>query len=232
MKTTSPILSVIIPAYNEESNIEYIISDIRKALNKIGQSSEIIVVDDGSEDFTGEIAREFGAKVVRLNRNSGYGKALMAGFREAKGDIFVIIDANGKYTPEEIQQLIEPLRAGADIVSGTRFSKESKVRPYSIGKFAYLGNLLLDFSIRVLEGKRVSDTMSGFKAFKRKIIEGLDLESPSFEIAIEITMKSLSKGFQYREVPITYRTRYSISVSPLKIVCDAARLMKTIFRNV
>jgi glycosyltransferase involved in cell wall biosynthesis len=206
--TETPLLSVVIPAYNEGRIIEYTISDTREALRRIGLPFEIIVVDDGSVDLTGEMARESGAKVVKFEENVGKGKALLAGFKVARGKIIVIMEADGTYNSEQIKRLIEPIRNGdADLVTGTRFAKESDVRPYSMTMLGRLANSLLSFCVRLLVGGHISDISSGFKAIRLKTLLQLELKSQGSEVDAEITVKALTKGFRIAEVPVTYRTR-------------------------
>jgi glycosyltransferase involved in cell wall biosynthesis len=142
----NPKISVVIPVYNESLNIESIISATVKALEKIDLPYEIIVVDDGSADMTGEIARDCGAHVIQNRRNFGKGHALRSGFRMAKGDVIVTIDADFTSNPQEIEKLVLPLMRGTDIVFGTRFSEKSNVRPYASSRIHRLGNKSFDSS--------------------------------------------------------------------------------------
>lgn len=135
-------LSVIIPAYNEALDIGRNILEIDRTLRKLRLPYEIIVVDDGSSDLTGEAAKEEGAKVIAFSENHGKGFALRAGIKNALGDIVVMMDAGGTFEPHEIKSLIDPIKQGADIVYGTRFLKKSDARPYSLSSLNRFGNLL------------------------------------------------------------------------------------------
>lgn len=220
---TSPELSVVMPAYNEGLIIEDYIAEILQSLEKTGYSYEVIVVDDGSTDLTGERAKEQGAKVISLRTNLGKGAALKAGFTFAKGDIIITLDADGRHDPKEIPILIKSLwETDADVVVGTRFGRKADIRPYSVSAIARIGNLLLNVMFSLLAGRIFSDSQSGFRVYRRNVLQELELDSQGFEIEAEIMFKALRKGFVYCEVPITSRTRLSRKIRFL----DGFRILK------
>lgn len=230
-KTQKPFISVVIPAYNEDRSIENIIHDTKNVLEDYGKPYEIIVVDDGSVDLTGKIAATSGATVVQFNRNVGYGLALSAGLKKAQGEIIVTIDADGIFRPDDITRLIKPIQDGnADVVIGTRFSKDSNVRPHSISKIRYFAILLLTLSFSFLNGTYVSDALSSFRAIRKRDLEKFGLESQGSEIEVEIATKALTKGLRLKEVPVTYRTRYR-STSEIKEMADGLRVLKQMLRS-
>ena len=223
-----PKISVILPAYNESLTIGNVISDLIRSLGRIGLPYEIIVVDDGSVDLTGEIAREVGARVISLPHNRGKGYALRKGFDEASGDLIVTMDADGVHDPSEIKELIEPLMKGADIVAGSRFLKEF-ARPRSLSLLNRIGNFLFNVSVSFLANRRISDVVTSYRAYKADILKNLELQSDGFEIEIEITMRALkTRGLNYLEIPIRIQPR-RYYVARTRFLRDFFRIFKTIW---
>lgn len=229
-KDSKPFVSVVIPAYNEGLELGETIRSVMRVLDDIGSPYEIIVVDDGSTDQTGETARQSGAKVVTNPYNRGKGYALRKGFEKASGDIIVTIDADLAYDPQEIPALIKPLMAGIDIVGGSRFLGNSNVRPYAMSRIVRLMNYLFNLSLFLMTGKRVTDSQTGFKAIRKQTLEKLNLTSMGFEIESEITAKGVRDGFKFEEVPVTMRPRYFI-LSKFKEFRDGYRILSTIIRT-
>jgi glycosyltransferase involved in cell wall biosynthesis len=228
-KIAKPLLSVVIPAYNEDQIIEYTIADIKKELKKIKVPYEIVVIDDASTDLTGRIAAMFGARVLKTERNVGLGRALIAGFGVAQGEIIVMIDADGAYNPEEIEKLIEPIMKGeADFVYGTRFVATSDIRPYSMSLLHYVGSKMLSFSLRLLTGLPLSDSLSSFKAISKEALKKLDLNLQTQDIDLEMSNKAVRKGLRIAEVPITFRARPR-SIEPS--FWDGFRILRRILRS-
>ena len=230
---SKPLISVLLPTYNESQTIGYIIEDISKALKKNGLSNEIIVIDDGSIDLTGRAAVLSGAKVIRFQRSVGYNFALLAGLSKASGEIIVITDASGIYKPEEIARLVEPIRNGeADIVSGSRFVEQSDIRPNSLSLMGKIGSYLLGFIASLTygfgKGIVVTDVLSEFKAISKEGLLKLDLKWEDSEIGFEILAQSIAKNLRFKEVPVTYRTRYRGTTVTLG---DGFRLLRRMLRG-
>lgn len=222
----SSIISIIIPAYNEEKTIGNVISNTISTMKNLLKPYEIIVVDDGSTDNTKKIATKYKAKVLSNGKNKGKGYALKKGFKHANGDIIVTIDADGTHRPNEIPYLIHPLFNGVDIVAGSRFANGRKD---STSRLNRIGNFIFNSTIMILTGKRVTDSQTGFRAFKKHILREIKLESLGYEVETEITVKGLRNGYVYQEKPITCeRRRYNIS--KLKILPDSLKILKTIFK--
>lgn len=221
------VVSVVIPAYNEEKTIGNVISDIISVMDSFGMPYEIIVVDDGSIDRTREIAGRYKATVLFNGKNRGKGYALRKGFQYAQGDIIVTVDADGAHSPKEIPDLIYPLFNGVDIVAGSRFLGNG--RKGSTSMLNRLGNFLFNITIMILTRKRVTDSQTGFRAFQKEVFQKINLESFGYEIEAELTVKGLKNGFVFEEKPITCeRRRYSIS--KLKILSDGTKILQTILR--
>ncbi|NWG10441.1 glycosyltransferase family 2 protein [Candidatus Bathyarchaeota archaeon] len=221
------VVSIVIPAYNEEKTIGNVISETILAMDGLGVPYEIIVVDDGSTDETKMIASRYKAMVLSNGRNRGKGYALRKGFKHAQGDVIVTMDADGSHKPKEISDLINPLFNGVDITAGSRFLGHGK---QSITKLNRFGNFMFNTTITVLTGKRVTDSQSGFRAFKREVLESFNLESLGYSIETEITVKGLKNGFVFQEKPITCEKR-KYDVSKLRTFADGKKILKTILKS-
>ena len=131
-------ISIVIPVYNEENSIVRVITQIKEALNQF--LYQILIVDDGSRDNTGTVAKEQQVDVIFNETSLGYGAALRKGFENSKYEIIVSLDGDGQYDPRDIPRLVDPiLMHRADIVIGSRFSPNSKIRPYSLNSFQKIG---------------------------------------------------------------------------------------------
>lgn len=222
-----PVISVVIPAYNEEETIGSVLGETIRVMESLMMPYEIIVVDDGSNDLTREVAYKHKATVLSNGRNMGKGYALRKGFQNAKGDIIVTIDADGAHSPKEIQSLIEQLLNGADIVSGSRFLNGRKDHT-SLLKL--LGNHMINMTIRVLTRKSITDSQTGLRAFKKDFLQKIALNSSGYEIETEITVKGLKNGFKFKEIPINCKKREHGS-SKIRIISDGFKIFKTVLKH-
>ena len=199
-----PLLSVVMPVFNERATVEEI---IRRVL-AVGLRIELIVVDDASTDGTPQILarlqRELGFTLLNQPRNGGKGSALRRGFDAITGDIVVIQDADLEYSPEEFPQLIELICAGrADVVFGSRFLGRHRV--FMLTHF--MGNRLLTFVANVLYNTMLSDMETCYKVMRTEVLRSMTLRSDGFGIEPEITAKVFKRGYRVYEVPITYDGR-------------------------
>lgn len=221
------LISVVIPAYNEEKTIGTLISDTTAVMESLGMPCEIIIVDDGSTDNTRKIATTYKATVLSNGKNQGKGYALRRGFKHAQGNIIITIDADGAHNPKEIPELIHPLFNGADITAGSRFLGLG--RKDSTTKLNRLGNILFNITIMTLTGKLITDSQTGFRAFKKHVLQKINVESTGYEIETELTVKGLKNGFVVREVPINCEKRRDGN-SRIRIIFDGFHILKTIFK--
>lgn len=223
-RTTQPgsgrqtvLLSVVIPVYNERTTIGEVIRRVRV----VPLAKEIIVVDDGSTDGTRELLKEMAAsriantalgpidldniQFVFQERNRGKGAALRAGFREAKGDIVVVQDADLELDPADYPVLIAPILSGnADVVYGSRFLCPAKEQP----AFRYrLANKILTISSNLMTGLQLSDVWIGYKVFRCEVLENLNLQEDRFGFEPEFTAKIAKKRCRVTEVPVSYASR-------------------------
>ncbi|HEY8535522.1 MAG TPA: glycosyltransferase family 2 protein [Vicinamibacterales bacterium] len=201
---TDPLLSVVMPCYNERATIEEIIGRVLAVPLRI----ELIVVDDGSTDGTREILqrlqRERGFKLVLQERNRGKGAALRRGFQEVTGDLVVIQDADLEYSPEEYPQLIELICQGrADVVYGSRFLGRHRVFLFT----HYMGNVFLTFVTNLLYNTMLTDMETCYKVMRTEVLRSMTLRSNGFGIEPELTAKIFKRGYRVYEIPITYDGR-------------------------
>ncbi|MEM1540099.1 MAG: glycosyltransferase family 2 protein [Candidatus Bathyarchaeia archaeon] len=221
------VVSVVIPAYNEEKTIGNVLEETVQVMESLGLPYEIIVVDDGSEDHTREVASRYKATVLSNGRNMGKGYALRKGFQRASGDIVITIDADGSHKPKEIPDLINALMNGADIAVGSRFLGKNKNHT---SKLHLLGNYLINMTIMALTGKRITDSQTGLRAIKRDFLQKISLESKGYEIETEITVKGLKNGFVLKEIPISCEKRRN-GVSRLCALHQGPKILKTILKH-
>jgi dolichol-phosphate hexosyltransferase len=205
-QSTTPDVSIIIPAYCEEETICEVLQRVIKVSWSMG-NVEILVVDDGSTDKTGQKVQAFPfVKYLHHKVNQGKGAAIRTGVKESRGKIIVIQDADLEYLPEYLPSLVQPIAAGEmDIVYGSRFKGRHEGMSFS----HLVGNSILSLVARFLYSVKITDIMTGQKAFRRSVLESANLEENGFEVEIEITCRGLNKKEpqKYAEVPIPYACR-------------------------
>ena len=200
------ILSIIIPCYNESKTI---LSLIKAVKNSPVTNREIIIVDGGSEDGTRDILNQLNDPEVRIifhSRNQGKGAALRTGFNEAKGDICIVQDADLEYDPQEFPIVIQPILDGkADVVFGSRFQSG---RPHRVVYFWHrVGNGLLTLMSNLFTDLNLSDMETCYKAFRREIIQSVDIRENRFGFEPEVTAKISKLNIRIYEVGISYYGR-------------------------
>jgi hypothetical protein len=215
----SPEVSFVIPCLNEEDAVEGVVQDALSSIAALGIAGEVIVVDNGSEDRSADVARAAGAIVVHEPRR-GYGSAYLAGLPSARGRFIVMTDADRTYDLSALPQMVERLRAGADIVLGSRFKGEilPGAMPWTN---RYIGNPILTRMLNVIFRVHVSDAHCGLRAVRQEAVPRLGLSATGMEFASEMVIKAAKQGLRIEEVPITYRPR--VGESKLSRVPDAWR---------
>jgi glycosyltransferase involved in cell wall biosynthesis len=214
----------IIPAYNEEDALGGTITELRSKRPGV----DILVVDDGSTDLTSSVARHHRVAVVRLPYNVGIGGALRVGFRYAIAKDYwraFQFDADGQHDPAEVAALLDALDQGADLVVGSRFIDGRS--DYDVGRFRRSAMHTLRLSLRILLGRRFSDTSSGFRAFSRPMLEYFADNYPAeYMESVEALMLACFAGFRVTEVPARMRARLlgTPSNRSLRLVYHFARL--------
>ena len=198
-------LSVIIPVFNEANTINLIVKNVKNT----GLADEIILVDDGSTDGTRDqleiLKRDKFIKVVLHDINKGKGAAVRTGMEVAKGDVLLIQDADLEYDPRDYPALLKPIEDGkADVVFGSRFLGG----PRRVAMFWHMvANKLLTFTTNILYNTILSDMETGYKAFRREILNGIRLHANRFDFEPEFTAKILKRNIRIFEVPISFNPR-------------------------
>jgi glycosyltransferase involved in cell wall biosynthesis len=199
-------LSVVMPALNEEKSIEAVVEAVpRDELNAMGFDVQILVIDNGSEDSTGELARKAGADVI-VEPRAGYGRALKTGFANATGEIIATGDADGSYPMDEIPRLLAVMEAdNLDFITTNRFAYLERD---AMSSRNHLGNKVLSATVRMLFATNLVDSQSGMWLLRRDLLNQLRLKSDGMAFSEEIKLGAcyFSKC-RWREVPIRYRPR-------------------------
>ena len=206
-RSEAPLLSVVIPVYNEIETLEKVVARVRA----VPIDKEIVLVDDGSHDGSRELIAKLAAGDPRIrgfehDRNRGKGAALKTGFREARGSIVVIQDADLEYNPMDYPALLKPIQeADADVVYGSRFLIRDYARVHLF--WHYLGNRFLTFASNVFTGLNLTDMETCYKAFRREVLEDIEIKSKRFTVEPELTAKVARRRLKVYEVPISYAGR-------------------------
>jgi glycosyltransferase involved in cell wall biosynthesis len=198
-------LSVIIPVYNEVESIQTIL----KRVQDTKLVHEIVIVDDGSKDGTRDVLKELdvkdGLRVILHEKNQGKGAAVRTGMSAAKGDVLLIQDADLEYDPRDYPELLKPIEEGlADVVYGSRFLG----RAHRVTMFWHMvANKSLTLLTNILYDTILTDMETGYKVFRREVIEGMVIRANSFNFEPEFTAKILKRKYRIFEVPITFNPR-------------------------
>jgi hypothetical protein len=222
------MLSVVIPAYNEEDGIQAIMARVlavREPLAAVGVGEmELIVVDDGSADHTAELIRlQEGARLIQHAQNGGYGAALKTGFAAARGEWIGFLDADGTYPPEYFPQLCQKAQeCDADIVIGSRMAGADSQMP----AVRRLGNLIFARLVSIISARHVTDSASGMRIFKRAVLERLYPLPDGLNLTPVMSTRALHEHLAIVETPIPYSER--VGRSKLSVVRDGMRFAQSI----
>jgi glycosyltransferase involved in cell wall biosynthesis len=206
-------VSVVIPCLNEAETIAECVRRARAVLDERGFDGEVIVVDNGSIDGSGDLARVAGALVVDEPRQ-GYGSAYLAGLEVARGDYIVMVDADLTYDFGEIPRFVQELDDGAEVVIGNRMQN---IQPGAMPLLSRLGNPILSGFLNVLHRTNVRDAHCGMRALRREVVPVLNLRTVGMEFASEMVIRATRERLDVREVPIELRPRVGESkLSPFR----------------
>lgn len=217
-------ISIVIPALNEEGIVGKTVKSIPLTeLKEKGMDVEVVVVDNASTDNTAKEATDAGARVVRED-NRGYGNAYLRGFKESKGDIIVMGDADGTYPLNTTYEFVQPLLTGDyDMVMGSRLKGEIK-KGAMPALHRYLGNPFLTWLLNALFKAGISDAHCGMRAIRREALDKLNLHSTGMEFASEMIIEAARENLKIAEIPITYYPR--IGDSKLSSFSDGWRHLR------
>jgi len=197
-------LSIIMPVFNEKNTILEVIA----AAKGTDYDKEIIVVDDCSTDGTREILKDLrleGVKLLYHDKNRGKGAAIKTALKETSGDVVIIQDADLEYSVDDYPQLLKPIISNkADVVFGSRFIGGPRRVMYF---WHQLGNFFVNFLVDILYDTTLTDLETGYKVFKKGILEELNIQSEGFDFEVEVTVKILKKKYRFFESPISYAGR-------------------------
>lgn len=204
---------VVIPTYNERDNIEPLLARLHTAVPE----ADALIVDDGSPDGTGQLADELAladpdrVHVMHRDAKDGLGAAYLAGFAWGLGrqySVLVEMDADGSHAPEQLYRLLDAVDAGADVAIGSRYVEGGTVRNWPWRRLA-LSKTANTYS-RVLLGVDIHDITAGYRAYRREVLEKIDLaavDSVGYCFQIDLTWRAINNGFKVAEVPITFTER-------------------------
>jgi glycosyltransferase involved in cell wall biosynthesis len=224
----APEVTVLMPVFNECATIERAIEAV--LATRVADTFELLVVDDGSIDGTAELLAATAwpetVRVISHGKNRGKGAAIQTGLAEARGRYTTIMDADLEYSPEDIPDLIAPLRRGeAEAVYGTRgFQSQSAFSFWYV-----VGNRGVTFVANLVYNSWISDIMTGHKAIRTELFRSLKLREGGFAIEAEITARLLRRGVRIYEVPVVYRARTREEGKKLT-VADGVRVIRTLLR--
>ncbi len=212
---------VLVPCFNEERTVGEVVRQFREELPE----ATIWVFDNNSTDGTAAAAREAGASVA-FERRQGKGYVVQTMFRKVDADFYVLVDGDGTYPASEVRKLLAPVLAGeADMVIGSRLHAGSSSEFQRRNRF---GNLLFRRLLNSIFGVHITDLLSGYRVFSRRLVRGVPLFGGGFETEAEMTIRAVERGFVIEEVPCDLRQRPAGSHSKIRIVQDGLLILRTI----
>jgi hypothetical protein len=220
-------VSVVLPCLNEERSVGLCVNEARRAIEHAGWCGEVIVVDNGSSDNSAVVARAAGARVV-TETVPGYGAALLCGIRAATGDVIVMADADCTYPLDRLAELVDPVRRGeAALTIGARLQGTDRASMPFLHRF--VGTPVLTWLVREGTGATsLSDSQSGFRAFRREVVATLGLQATGMEFASEMLIRAAQQDLCVKELPLGYRAR--VGESKLDTWRDGMRHLRLIVR--
>lgn len=223
MTSKVELVSVVIPTLNEAGNIREALTTIKK---EVLYPKEIIVVDGNSTDGTQEIVKASNCKLI-IEPRRGYGLALRAGFKQAKGDVIVMVDGDGTYEVKHINRLLDTLiKKKAEMCLATRMYDPNK----AMGMMNFVANKVMTFFFDLLFMQFLSDSQSGFRAISRSAIEKVEFHEDDMSFATEMLVQFAKKGFKMVEIPTVYKSR-KYGKTKLRKIKSGVEIFTTMFRG-
>lgn len=218
-------VSCVVAAFDEAETVAQVVGGL---LAHVPGVLEVVVVDDGSTDGTGVRAAAAGARVVRLPRNQGKGAAVRAGLRDARGDIVLMMDADGQDDPVEAPRLLDALTPDVDMVIGSRFL--GVFRDGAVTRLHHAGNRFLTWAFNRLYGQGITDAQAGFRALWRDALDPDQMDSVRYEVEADINTLVALRGGRIVEVPVS-RDRRRHGRSGFRSFYDGARILAWMVRR-
>lgn len=219
--TSAPKIAVLIPCHNEEPTVAEVVAAFRSEL----PAADIYVFDNNSTDRTRECALAAGA-IVFSEPRQGKGFVVQSMFRRVEADVYIMVDGDATYPASEVHRLLAPIIADeADMVVGSRLHSETESEFRHLNRW---GNRLVLALLNSIFGVRLTDILSGYRAFNRRFVKGLPLFGGGFEIETELTIKSVARGLRIVEIPTTLTSRPEGSHSKIKFFRDGTLILNTI----
>jgi glycosyltransferase involved in cell wall biosynthesis len=216
-----PRIAILIPCYNEEPTIGQVVREFRAEI----PAADIYVFDNNSTDRTVEQAREAGARVV-YERRQGKGFVVQSMFCQVEADVYVMVDGDGTYPAGEVHKLIQPILLGdAEMVVGSRLMQTSDSEFRLLNR---LGNRFFLEVINFVFKVKLSDVLSGYRAFNREFVKSIPVFGGGFETEVELTIKALARGYRISELPVRLTSRPEGSFSKIRVVQDGLVILNTI----
>ena len=216
-----PRIAILIPCYNEELTIARVVRDFRAELPE----ADIYVFDNNSTDRTVEEARDAGAH-ISYERRQGKGFVVQAMFCQVDADVYVMVDGDATYPALDVHKLIQPILDGhADMVVGSRLMEDSESEFRLLNK---VGNGFFLKAINFIFKVKLSDVLTGYRAFNREFVKNIPVFGGGFETEVELTIKALARGYRITEVPVRLIRRPEGSFSKIRIVQDGFVILNTI----
>ena len=232
---SEPMISLVLPTYNEKDNIVKLIQEIESLLTKEKIRFEIVVVDDNSPDGTADVARKLNQKYRNIRvfvreKKLGIGSAHMFGYNKIKGDIVIAMDTDLSHDPRQMLLMIKKVNEGYDMVVGSRHMKGAyyeKKTPETMKKFvaSRLGNIITTLISRV----PIHDFTNGYRAIKKEVIDNVKTNSTGNSFLMEFIVKAHRKGYRITEVPVTFMDR-KFGKSKLKLGEESMKYFKDLFK--
>ncbi len=195
-------LSIVLPCLNEAETVGICVAKAMETLKRLRIFGEVVVVDNGSNDGSGEVARRAGARVIKEPRR-GYGRALRTGIEEARGRFIIMADADASYDLTDLQRFLDRMRAGDDLVMGSRM--QGRIEQGAMPWLHRIGNPFLSGILKLFFRGRVSDPHCGMRGFSKDAFERMRLTSTGMEFASEMVIKAVLAGMRVSDLPITLR---------------------------
>jgi len=205
MVSDQPSISAFFPAYNDGGTIASMVIEVDRTLRELTDDYEIIVVNDGSQDYTAEVLEELKTRYGRLRvvhhpQNRGYGGALRSGFAAATRELVFYTDGDAQYDPRELKVLLPRLDGDVDVVNGYKISRSDPLHRIIIGKIYH-------YTVKLLFGFKLRDVDCDFRLIRRKCFDAVELESVDGTICLEMVKKFQDLGFKFVEVPVHHYHR-------------------------